>query len=119
VAGTVALAVCAAIWLTASPRRPEPSFDLTVATTVAPAVAAAPVSDPTPAPPAPAPGTAVAESHVVVETPAGAPPSATPSGRIVVTNNGTAIANTGGNVGQNITTGRATAIASDSVVVIK
>lgn len=109
-----AVGIAAAVQV-ASPRSPERGFDLSVPTTVAYAEAAVTSAEPPPAAHArEATATATVESHVVVEAPV--PPS---SGRVVVTNNGTATANTGGNTGQNVVTGPATAVATDSVVVIK
>ncbi len=116
-AAAVAIGASAVVLLIAS-HPPDGSVDLSVPTTLV-AVAArqdpppvVPADESTPTAPATATATATAESHVVIEAPAS-------SGRVVVTNNGTATANTGANTGQNIVTGPATAIASDSVVIVK
>ena len=117
---TVALAAsigAAAVLAAPAPRAPDPAFDGSVPATpgIMAASAAATREEPTPVLRA-SEATATVESHVVVEAPGSRPGS---SGRVVVTNNGTATASTGGNTGQNIVTGPATAVASDAVVIIK
>ena len=120
-----ALAMAAAgVWvastLAAGPGAPD-RFDLTVP----PSVVVAPAADVRVEASATATATAgeatatAGSSSAVVVGPGPSPSS----GRVVVSNNGSATANTGGNTGGNtgehVTTGPATAVGNDSVVVIR